>query len=124
MDVNERVEELIKEYREQRDALKVMIVDLEKIKQKVNTLFPETLDKRYAMFFEQKVKAATGLFSAVLDIRKEISKSIKDEMEMVRKIDTTDKEDDISNIAEIASQVAELQKESQLKSVKRGSNNA
>ena len=68
MDVNERVEELIKEYREQRDALKVMIVDLEKIKQKVNTLFPETLDKRYAMFFEQKVKAATGLFSAVLEM--------------------------------------------------------
>jgi hypothetical protein len=107
----EQLNELIVEYREQRVALKEMIKDLEKIKEKVDTLFPESIDKRYVRFFEEKVKSVTGLFSAILGIRKEICNNIKDEMEMLRKIDGN-KEDGLGDISELANQVESYQKES------------
>jgi hypothetical protein len=118
----QRMGVLVEEYREQRVALKLMILDLNKIKEKIETLFPETIDKRYIMYFEQKVKSATGIFFAILEIRKEISKNIKDEMEMIRKIDPGGAaEDDLSDISEIAYQVESLQKES-LKMIGGGKN--
>jgi hypothetical protein len=109
--ISERMDILIKEYREQRDALKLMILDLDKIKEKIEKLFPESLDKRYIMFFEQKVKTATGIFSAILDIRKEISKNIKDEMEMLRRM-PGDGSNDLTDISELADQIEKHQKDS------------
>ena len=107
----ELIDGLVTEYREQRVALKIMIQDLEKIKEKVDTLFPESIDKRYVRFFEEKVKSVTGLFSAILGIRKEICNNIKDEMEMIRRIDGNS-EEDLGDISELASQVETYQKES------------
>ena len=63
------------------------------------------------MFFEQKVKTATGIFSAILDIRKEISKNIKDEMEMLRRM-PGDGSNDLTDISELADQIEKHQKDS------------
>lgn len=88
---NEKILKLLEEYEDHRRALKDMIKDLEKLKQKIDTLFPEEkLDARIVRFFEEKVKAATGLFNAILDIRKESSKSLKDEIEIRRKFESGD----------------------------------
>jgi len=105
------VDDLLKEFKEQRDALKEMITDLEKIKIKVDSLFPDNLTKRSIMYFEQKVKASTELFKALLDMRKEITKSVKDEIELRRKIIRGEEEDidDLLNIREITRRVEKLQ---------------
>jgi len=79
---NDVLLELIAEYKEQRDSLKKMIIDLNLIKDKIDKLFPENLDKRYIRFFEEKMKSVTSLFSTILDIRKEIMKSVKTEFEL------------------------------------------
>jgi hypothetical protein len=84
------IESLILEYKEQRDALKEMIVSLEAIRANIDKIFPDKLDARYMRFFEEKIKTTTELFKAILDMRKEISKSVKDEIEIRRKVDIED----------------------------------
>jgi uncharacterized protein Yka (UPF0111/DUF47 family) len=82
---NESIRKLIEEFTENRQALKSMITDLEKLRLNIDKLFPDTLDKRYMRFFEEKIKSATELFKAILDVRKEISKSLKTEIELISK---------------------------------------
>ena len=112
MEENNKIEVLLLEYREQRDALKVMIQELEKVKEKIDKLFPDSIDKRYLYAFEQKVKSATELFKAILEMRKEVSKNIKDEIEIRRKLGEggtgENDEESLMSIAKIAKKVEEL----------------
>jgi len=106
-------ENLINEFLQQRDAIKGMVDDLEKIKIRIETLFPENIDKRYVRFFEEKVKSMTELFRVILDMRKEIIKNTKDEFELRRKLSIgEDKDiDGIFDIKKIAERVEKLRKE-------------
>ena len=106
-------ENLIEEFILQRNDIKEMIVDLEKIKTKIDTLFPEQLDKRYMRFFEEKIKSVTELFKVMLDMRKEIIKNTKDEFELRRKLNSSGDEDidGIFDIKKIAEKVERLRKE-------------
>lgn len=104
-------ETLLAEFKENREALRVMVEDLEKFKKQVQELFPDKFDNRYKYLFDEKVKATTGFFNSLLDIRKEINKSLKDELEMRRKLDQAEEsyEDDL-NIGELASRINALTK--------------
>jgi len=90
---DDKINLLIEEFSTQRNSLKSMIVDLEKIKDKIDILFPEKLDKRYIRFFEEKMKSMTSLFGTILDIRKEIMKGLKTEIDL-RKVTSNNKNDD------------------------------
>lgn len=105
---------LIKEFMSQRNAIKEMITDLERIKSKIDSLFPVQLDKRYMRFFEEKIKSTTELFKVILDMRKEIIKNTKDEFELRRKLNSSDDPSDIDgifDIKKIAERVERLRKE-------------
>lgn len=106
----DQYEELIKEFKLQRDALKVMIVDLEKIKEKVDKILPDSTDKRYVRFFEEKIKSITELFRTILDMRKEIAENAKDEFMLRQKISGPDLDDyeGIFDIRKIAQRVEKL----------------
>ncbi len=98
------IDNLINEYRQNRDELKKMILDLESLKLNIDKLFPQTLDYKYMRFFEEKIKTVTSLFNSLLDIRKEINRSIKEEIDLRRKIekeDTDDFNDDVSKVIDI-----------------------
>lgn len=84
--IDEKVNELLNEFAEHRDEIKKMIVEVDDLRQDIDKLIPKKLDVRYVRFFEEKVKSITGFFSALLDMRKEIIKSIKDEIELRRKL--------------------------------------
>lgn len=100
----DRIDQLLKEFSDQRDALNKMVTELETIKSKVDRLFPESIDQRYLRFFNEKVKSATELFKAVLDIRKEIMKSLKDEIEMRKKFELkVDSDDDLEKLVDVRS---------------------
>lgn len=111
----DKYEELIGEFITQRDAIKLMIIDLEKIKQKIDTLLPDSLDKRFIRFFEEKVKSITEVFRVMLDLRKEIIKNTKDEIELRKKFLGGDDDDfdidSIFNIKKLADKVEKLRKE-------------
>jgi hypothetical protein len=106
----DQYEELINEFKLQRDALKVMIVDLEKIKEKVDKILPESMDKRYVRFFEEKIKSITELFRTILDMRKEIAENAKDEFMLRQKISGPDIDDyeGVFDIRKIAQRVEKL----------------
>lgn len=111
----EKVDALLKEYEDQRVALKLMIDDLEKIKIKVDTILPDRLDNRLVRFFEEKIKTISALFQIVLDVRKEILKSIRDEVEVRTKVNLGDDiEESLEDIRGLAKRVEKLQKEAKI----------
>lgn len=89
---DQNLEVLLKEFKENRESLKIMICDIEKYKEKLEVVFPEKFDNRYKKFFEEKIKAITAFFNSLLDVRKEINKSLKDEIEMRRKLEKVDED--------------------------------
>jgi len=109
--VEEIIDELLREFKGHRAAIMQMIGDIEKLKGKIDTLLPDQLDARYVRYFEEKVKTATEFFKTLLEMRKEIQKSLKDEIELRRKINVDEKSlgiEDIIDIRKLASKVEEF----------------
>jgi len=59
------IENLLLEFKENRDALKEMIGEIETFKKKLDLVFPEKFDNRYKIFFEEKIKIITSFFTAL-----------------------------------------------------------
>lgn len=98
---NEIIYELLLEFKEHRNSIKEMINDLEEIKVNVDRLIPKKLDARYVRFFEEKVKSVTELFRTLLEMRKEIQKSLKEEIDLRRKITVHEKDNSIEDTLDI-----------------------
>jgi len=112
MEQNTIIDNLLKEYNDHRKAIKEMIVDLERIRANIDKLFPQNLDIRHVRFFEEKIKTLTSLFNSLLDMRKEIAKSVKDEIEIRRRVEKSGEDDfeDFLDIRKIAKKVENFQK--------------
>jgi type IV secretory pathway VirB4 component len=109
-----KIEELLTEFDDHRVALKLMVKDIEAIKEHVDRLIPTNLDARYIRFFEEKVKAITSLFSTLLEMRKEIARSVREEIEIRRKVEKGESEYDIDtlfNIRDFADKIDDFKKE-------------
>lgn len=106
----EKIDSLLSEYDDHRAAIKDMIADLEKIRQRIDTLIPDNLDQRYVRFFEEKVKSMTGLFTTLLEMRKEIAKSVKDEIDIRRRIKTEEDLIDIEDMLDVRSMADKIEK--------------
>ncbi len=117
MQTNEEIiNELLTEFKGHRAAIMQMITDIEVLKDKIDTLIPDHLDARYVRFFEEKVKTATEFFRALLDMRKEIQKSLKDEIDLRRKVHVDESKleiEDIINIRALADKVESFRKQKQ-----------
>jgi hypothetical protein len=113
MDIS-KVEQLLAEYDDHRKAIREMIKDLEAIKEKVDRIIPDALEARYVRFFEEKIKTVTSLFNSLLDMRKEIARSIKEEIEIRRKVDKSDSDyelEDIFNVRDFADKIDDFKQE-------------
>jgi hypothetical protein len=97
----EHVEKLLQEFEDHRDAIKEMINELNTIKVNIDRLIPASLDARYIRFFEEKVKSITALFNSLLEMRKEITKSVREEIDIRRKVDTKDGIEDIEDMIDV-----------------------
>ena len=113
VDRNEKIiDELLDQFRDHRNAIMKMIEDLEIIKHKVDSVIPDTMDRRYSRFFEEKVRSVTDFFSTMLDMRKEITKSLKDEVELRRKVvlkDAAISLDEMIDVRHLAKKVEKFQ---------------
>lgn len=96
-----KVTQLLAIFETNRNEIMNMISDLEKLKDKLDTIFPETTDARHMRFFEEKIKAISSFFNVLLDMRKEINKSLKDEIELRRRVEGKDAEMDIDSLLDI-----------------------
>lgn len=96
------VEGLLDEFKSQRVQIVNMVEEVEGLRKQVALLFPESIDSRTRRFLEDKVKAMVAFYNVLLDMRKEISKSIKDELEVRRRLDTNDVDlEDIDSLLDI-----------------------
>ena len=96
-----QVEHLLEEFNVHRAAIKEMIEEMNTIKVNIDRLIPTSLDARYVRFFEEKVKSITALFNSLLDMRKEIVKSVREEIDLRRKLDVSDGNYDLENLIDI-----------------------
>jgi hypothetical protein len=101
---------LLREYVDHRREIKLLIVDLEKLRARVETILPESYDKRYKFIFEEKMKAITILFGTILEMRKEIAKSIKDEFELRKKLVRSDALEDLEDLLDVRKIAKEVDK--------------
>jgi len=118
----EKINSLLLEYDDHRIAIKDMIVDLEKIRIRVDTLIPDQLDARYMRFFEEKIKSITALFNSLLEMRKEIAKSVKDEIDIRRRIKDQNSMIDLEGLLDVrkmADKIKDFQKKSDVIKMKR-----
>lgn len=96
------IQSLLEDFQVQRDALNKMIEEIETLKANIDNLFPKKLDARYSKFFEEKVKTAVSMFNVALDIRKELLKTTKDEIELRRKVTGKGDLNDMIDVRKIA----------------------
>lgn len=114
--IDEKVSALLDEFSFHRDEVKKMIDEVDELRQNIDKLIPKKLDARYIRFFEEKVKSMTSFFSTLLDMRKEIIKSIKDEIELRRKLGAADSSinvEDAIDIRSVADKVEQFQRKAQ-----------
>jgi len=116
--IDPKIQELISEFKEQRDSLKKLINDIESLKSSVDKMFPSKIDFRYKQFFEEKIKTAVSLFATILNIRQEINKSLKMEIELRNKIILGNEEKsniDINDIREAVKKLGDIKINKELK---------
>lgn len=110
------IQNLLEDFQIQRTALNAMITEIENLKMNVDKLFPEKLDARYTKFFEEKIKTAVSMFNVILDIRKELLKTTKDEIDLRRRVTGKGNLNDLIDVRKIAKSIEDFDtKNSKLK---------
>ena len=104
------VNNLLDEFKEQRESLKDMILELDELKTNLSKLFPDKLDSRYRSLYDEKLKTVTSFLNLLLDIKKEITRSIKDEIEIRRRIKVDDDSINLEDLLDLRSIVSKVEK--------------
>ena len=114
-----KIDALLSKYGKSRDELLSYLTDLDKLKTKIESIFPTTIDYRSKFVLEEKIKAMSAFFGTMLNVRQEYNRTIKDEITLRQKI-TDDENDDPQDIdvRAIADQVDKIQTEKNKKKSK------
>ena len=103
-------EKLLISLKNNRDELMSLIDELETFKKNISALFPEKIDQRYVRLFEEKIKTITSLFQLILEIRKEFTRQVVQEVELRRKLKIDDSEKNIADLIDIRSIARKIEK--------------
>jgi len=79
-------DDLLKKLKTSRDKLEDYSNEVEELRDDVINLFPKTMDYRKKWIFEERIKTTSQFYDSLLRVRQEINKSIKDEIELRRKL--------------------------------------
>lgn len=106
-EVPKEIEDLLKEIRVSRESLYDMLVDLDLVREKIDNLFPEKTDLRYARTYQERIKSLTEWLRAYLEIKKEINRNIREEFEMRKRITSSSSDEEDEKIQEFIRKVDE-----------------
>jgi len=107
-----KVGELLEKFSKSREELSKYMTDVDTIRQKVDQIFPTNQDFRNKWALEEKIKAVSSFYSTLLNIRQEFNKTIKEEIDIRRKIsDNNEGGEEGFNIRDLAKLVEDSQKE-------------
>ena len=109
--VDPKIQELLGQLSVSRGELSKYMADVDSIRAKVDQIFPTGQDFRNKWVLEEKVKAVSSFYSTLLNIRQEFNKTIKEEIEIRRKLTTDDSETEKSvDVRALAKMIEEEQK--------------
>lgn len=112
--LNGIIESLVEEISENRIGVRGMLVDLEeKVTSKIEDLVPDTKDFRNRFAIENKTKVLSEILKLKLDLYKQIETSLKNEIEIRRKLDNKDDNSDYGSldfIKAVAKSIEKLEK--------------
>ena len=80
------IEKLLKELSTSREELKKYITDVDILRNKISEMFPQNMDFRNRYVLDDKIKTMSSFYGILLNIRQEINKTIKEEIELRRKL--------------------------------------
>ena len=115
IDQNEVIGGLVTKLSESRDELTKYMTDLDALRTKVDQLFPQGQDFRNKWVLEEKIKAMSSLYSTQLSIRQEYNKTIKEEIDIRRKIVGGEEDSEIDVRALASAMERELKKDKEVK---------
>jgi len=104
---NPKIEELLKQLSVSRDELLKYMGDVDEIRKKVDSIFPNSQDFRNKFVLEEKIKAASSFYSTLLNIRQEYNKTLKEEIEIRRKLTVGNDDENNIDVRAVADQVEE-----------------
>jgi len=102
---NKIINDLLQKITTTRGSLEDDLIEISKIKNKVENLFPADItDFRNKHLLEEKLKTFNSFFSTLLNIKQEINKSVTGEIEIRRKLlgkeDNSNKTMDVRALAD------------------------
>ena len=83
-----KIPELLEQFTKSRDELSKYMADVDSIREKVGQIFPQNQDFRNKWVLEEKIKTVSSFYATLLNIRQEFNKTIKEEIDLRRKIVT------------------------------------
>ena len=91
--IDSEFEGLLNELTNNRKELDDMLITSTTFRKKIDTILPADTDFRKKYLIEEKMKLITSIFSIELDLRKQKESSIKNEIELRRKLSGAEKDD-------------------------------
>jgi len=110
-----KMDELLSKLGTSRDKLEEYVTDLEDLKGKIESIFPTDMKNyRNKWALDEKVKTTSQFFDSLLRIRQEINRTLKDEVEIRRKLVNREgdevAEEDVRALAEAINQTLKKEK--------------
>jgi len=105
-----KIDGLLQELSASRNELTNYMREFDDLRQKVSAIFPQTTDFRNKFVLEEKIKAASSFYTTLLNIRQEFNKTIKEEIELRRRISPKQKNDEELDVRSIADQLEQQKK--------------
>ena len=81
-----RINGLLNQYTIRRTKVEEYIGEMEVLKDKVSSMFPDRVDHRSRVYLEEKIKASASFFQTLLSLTQEYNKSIVTEIDILRKL--------------------------------------
>ncbi len=110
--IDPKIDDLLSKYESSRHELLSYLTDLDKLRSKVEAIFPQTIDYRSKFVLEEKIKTMSAFYSTMLNVRQEYNRSLKDEIGLRQRNieDSSGNERDI-DIRAVADEVDKIQKQ-------------
>ncbi len=102
-----KINELLEQLSTSRSELSKYMTDVDGLRKNVDDIFPKSQDFRNKFVLEEKIKAASSFYSTLLNIRQEFNKTIKEEIEIRRRLQPKTAADQVLDIREAARLIEE-----------------
>jgi len=103
--VDPRIEQLLTEFSSNRESIKSKLDELIALGADVTKMFPKSGDFRSKFALDDKIKASTAFYATILSFSTELSRSIKDEIDIRRRLLIMDKSDMDQDIRKIINEM-------------------